>query len=156
MLTSTLLIFPPFGFVWLTFRINRLYHSTSGSISPRRVSGPTGQLTKGTVASSVTPKADQVTLPSVPINEAPVIWDARITAPYVNRLREEVCHLRRLLERQEAENASRMPLYESEERSAAEENRRLRKLLQVEKERREALSRQLSESESSLEMEDER
>ncbi|KAA3677091.1 coiled-coil domain-containing protein 6 [Paragonimus westermani] len=136
--------------------VDVLDHSASGSISPRRISGPTGQLTKGTIVSGVTPKADQVTLPSVPINETPVIWDSHITAPYVNRLREEVCHLRRLLERQEAENASRMPLYESEERSAAEENRRLRKLLQVEKERREALSRQLSESESSLEMEDER
>ncbi|VDP84204.1 unnamed protein product [Echinostoma caproni] len=83
-------------------------------------------------------------------------WDSHITAVYVNRLRDEVCHLRQLLAMHEAENASKMPMYESEERSAIEENRRLRKMLQMEKERREALSRQLSESESSLEMEDER
>ncbi|CAH8286768.1 unnamed protein product [Schistosoma turkestanicum] len=79
-----------------------------------------------------------------------------ISTSYVNRLRDEVCRLRKLLQRYEAESASKMPQYESEEKSVAEENRRLRKLLQVEKERREALSRQLSESESSLEMEDER
>lgn len=79
-----------------------------------------------------------------------------ISSFYVNRLRDEVCRLRQLLQRYEAESATKMPQFESEERSVAEENRRLRKLLQVEKERREALSRQLSESESSLEMEDER
>ncbi|CAH8874309.1 unnamed protein product [Trichobilharzia szidati] len=79
-----------------------------------------------------------------------------ISTSYVNRLRDEVCRLRQLLQRYEAESACKMPEYESEEKSVAEENRRLRKLLQVEKERREALSRQLSESESSLEMEDER
>ncbi|KAH8868727.1 Coiled-coil domain-containing protein [Schistosoma japonicum] len=79
-----------------------------------------------------------------------------ISTSYVNRLRDEVYRLRQLLQRYEAESAYKMPQYESEEKSVAEENRRLRKLLQVEKERREALSRQLSESESSLEMEDER
>ncbi|CAH8640133.1 unnamed protein product [Schistosoma intercalatum] len=79
-----------------------------------------------------------------------------ISTSYVNRLRDEVCRLRQLLQRYEAESACKMPQYESEEKSVAEENRRLRKLLQVEKERREALSRHLSESESSLEMEDER
>ncbi|CAH8640178.1 unnamed protein product [Heterobilharzia americana] len=79
-----------------------------------------------------------------------------ITLSYVNRLRDEVCRLRQLLQRYEAESARKMPQYESEEKSVAEENRRLRKLLQIEKERREALSKHLSESESSLEMEDER
>ncbi|CAL8098191.1 unnamed protein product [Calicophoron daubneyi] len=85
-----------------------------------------------------------------------VSLDSNISVSYVNRLRDEVCRLRKLLEKHQEENAAKMPLYESEERSTIEENRRLRKMLQDEKERREALSRQLSESESSLEMEDER
>lgn len=101
-----------------------------------------------------TAKYDSVAT-NLPVN-GPPSWDSHITAAYVNRLRDEVCHLRQLLVMHEAENASKMPMYESEERSAIEENRRLRKMLQIEKERREALSRQLSESESSLEMEDER
>lgn len=45
---------------------------------------------------------------------------------------------------------------EDEERSLKEENVRLQRKLLREMERREALSRQLSESESSLEMDDER
>jgi len=45
---------------------------------------------------------------------------------------------------------------EDEERSLKEENVRLQRKLLRETERREALSRQLSESESSLEMDDER
>ncbi|OON14445.1 hypothetical protein X801_09765, partial [Opisthorchis viverrini] len=120
----------------------------SGSTSPCRTKIPNfvqkipGDSTKITVGP---PKPEQ-----------PTNWSSFITEAYVNQLREEVGHLKKLLEQQEAENASKMPVYESEERSAVEENRRLRKLLQMERERREALSRQLSESESSLEMEDER
>lgn len=46
--------------------------------------------------------------------------------------------------------------YIEEERQMREENMRLQRKLQREMERREALCRQLSESESSLEMDDER
>lgn len=46
--------------------------------------------------------------------------------------------------------------YIEEERHMREENVRLQRKLQREMERREALCRQLSESESSLEMDDER
>lgn len=46
--------------------------------------------------------------------------------------------------------------YEMEESSLREENVRLQRKLLLEMERREQLSRQLSESESSLEMDDER
>lgn len=46
--------------------------------------------------------------------------------------------------------------YIEEERHMREENIRLQRKLQREMERREALCRQLSESESSLEMDDER
>ncbi len=50
----------------------------------------------------------------------------------------------------------KMMEYEKEEHSLKEENIRLQRKLLLEMERREALSRQLSESESSLEMDDER
>ena len=49
-----------------------------------------------------------------------------------------------------------MEHYVQEERHSREENVRLQRKLQLEIERREALCRHLSESESSLEMDDER
>ena len=49
-----------------------------------------------------------------------------------------------------------MAQYAAEERQIRDENLRLQRRLQLEMERREALCRHLSESESSLEMEDER
>jgi coiled-coil domain-containing protein 6 len=49
-----------------------------------------------------------------------------------------------------------MAVLEKEERQFKEENIRLQRRLLLEQERRENLGRQLSESESSLEMEDER
>ena len=49
-----------------------------------------------------------------------------------------------------------MAQFAMEERHCREENIRLQRKLQMEVERREALSRHLSESESSLEMEEER
>ena len=49
-----------------------------------------------------------------------------------------------------------MAALEKEERQIKEENIRLQRRLLLEQERRENLGRQLSESESSLEMEDER
>ena len=53
-------------------------------------------------------------------------------------------------------DCEKMAAYAKEERSVKEENIRLQRKLLREMERREALSRQLSESESSLEMDDER
>ena len=50
----------------------------------------------------------------------------------------------------------KMARYAHEERQVREENLRLQRKLQLEIERREALCRTLSESESSLEMDDER
>ena len=49
-----------------------------------------------------------------------------------------------------------MLMFEKEEHQLREENIRLQRKLFLEMERREALSRQLSESESSLEMDEER
>ena len=53
-------------------------------------------------------------------------------------------------------DAEKMAALEREERQIKEENIRLQRRLLLEQERRENLGRQLSESESSLEMEDER
>ena len=53
-------------------------------------------------------------------------------------------------------DVEKMAALEKEERQFKEENIRLQRRLLLEQERRENLGRQLSESESSLEMEDER
>lgn len=53
-------------------------------------------------------------------------------------------------------DADKMAQFAMEERQIRDENLRLQRRLQLEMERREALCRHLSESESSLEMEDER
>lgn len=73
-------------------------------------------------------------------------------AEYVARLREEVIRLRRMVSANQAEQAVRS----RQERSAIDENARLRKLLEAEVHRTRALTRALSDSESSLEIEDER
>jgi len=74
----------------------------------------------------------------------------------VNVLRHEVITLRRQLAAAQAEHNKYMCKFESEETVLREENVRLQRKLLLEMERREQLSRQLSESESSLEMDDER
>lgn len=53
-------------------------------------------------------------------------------------------------------DAEKMAQYAQEERNIREENLRLQRRLQLEMERRENLCRHLSESESSLEMDEER
>lgn len=53
-------------------------------------------------------------------------------------------------------DAEKMAALMNEEKQIKEENLRLQRKLQLEMERREALCRHLSESESSLEMDDER
>lgn len=61
-----------------------------------------------------------------------------------------------LIENSGFSDSEKMAQYLEEERHMREENLRLQRKLQREMERREALCRQLSESESSLEMDDER
>lgn len=73
---------------------------------------------------------------------------------HVRYLKKEVDWLRRQLRSMQEEKNTKMNTYFYEERQLREENIRLQQQLNLEKERREALSRQLSESESSLEMDD--
>ncbi|XP_046664935.1 coiled-coil domain-containing protein 6 [Homalodisca vitripennis] len=75
---------------------------------------------------------------------------------HIQNLRGEVNRLRNQLANAQQEHTEKMERYAKEERNIREENLRLQRKLQLEVERREALCRHLSESESSLEMEEER
>ncbi|XP_077300438.1 coiled-coil domain-containing protein 6 [Arctopsyche grandis] len=73
---------------------------------------------------------------------------------HIQTLRSEVMRLRNQLAVSQNESKEKMQRYAMEEKSIREENIRLQQKLQMEVERREALCRHLSESESSLEMEE--
>ncbi|XP_048125036.1 coiled-coil domain-containing protein 6-like [Alosa alosa] len=75
---------------------------------------------------------------------------------HIRFLKSEVERLKRGLRTTEMQHTEKRAQYIEEERHMREENIRLQRKLQREMERREALCRQLSESESSLEMDDER
>ncbi|XP_013141363.1 PREDICTED: coiled-coil domain-containing protein 6-like isoform X3 [Papilio polytes] len=75
---------------------------------------------------------------------------------HIQTLRSEVVKLRNQLAVSQNENKEKMHRFALEEKYIRDENVRLQRKLQQEVERREALCRHLSESESSLEMEEER
>nr|CAG4641874.1 EOG090X09V8 [Eurycercus lamellatus] len=75
---------------------------------------------------------------------------------HIQWLRNEVARLKHQLTSSLQEQEEKMAHYAQEEKHIREENLRLQRRLQMEMERREALCRHLSESESSLEMEEER
>ncbi|XP_048026020.1 coiled-coil domain-containing protein 6b [Megalobrama amblycephala] len=75
---------------------------------------------------------------------------------HIRFLKSEVERLKKNLRTAELQHTEKRAQYIEEERHMREENIRLQRKLQREVERREALCRQLSESESSLEMDDER
>jgi len=77
-------------------------------------------------------------------------------ASHVKTLKREVDRLRKQLSSSSTEHTNQMKAMESEEKSLREKNLQLQRKLQMEIERREALHRHLSESESSLEMDEER
>ena len=81
---------------------------------------------------------------------------AATLANNIHQLRQEVVRLKQLLSIAEENNQKKMLEFSKEEKHIREENLRLQRKLQLEMERREALCRHLSESESSLEMEEER
>lgn len=80
---------------------------------------------------------------------------ATLTEHIIN-LRREVSRLKANLEKVERDHKENMAKLVREEQVIREENVRLQRRLQMEVDRREALCRHLSESESSLEMDDER
>ncbi|XP_013782493.1 coiled-coil domain-containing protein 6-like [Limulus polyphemus] len=75
---------------------------------------------------------------------------------YVQHLRNEVAKLKMQLLNAQQEYSEKMAQFAMDEKQVREENVRLQQKLQMEMERREALCRHLSESESSLEMDEER
>ncbi|XP_030384926.1 coiled-coil domain-containing protein 6 [Scaptodrosophila lebanonensis] len=75
---------------------------------------------------------------------------------HIQTLRSEVLRLRANLAAAQKETTIKMQQFAQEEKSIREENARLQRKLKQEVERREALCRHLSESESSLEMDEER
>ncbi|CAG0883718.1 unnamed protein product [Cyprideis torosa] len=75
---------------------------------------------------------------------------------HIHLLRNEVTSLKKQLTSSQSEHQKSMQQLVQEERLMKDENQRLQRKLLLEKERREALCRHLSESESSLEMEEER
>lgn len=75
---------------------------------------------------------------------------------HIINLRREVSRLKANLEKGEREHRENISRIVREEKLIKEENLRLQRRLQMEVDRREALCRHLSESESSLEMDDER
>ncbi|CAH1793796.1 unnamed protein product [Owenia fusiformis] len=81
---------------------------------------------------------------------------ARNLTQNINTLRSEVSRLRNMLRASQIDHEEKMGRIVQDERHLQEENIRLQRKLQMEVERREALCRHLSESESSLEMDDER
>jgi len=81
---------------------------------------------------------------------------AATLANNIHQLRQECARLKQSLTVEEQEHQKKMAEFEKEEKHVREENLRLQRRLQLEMERREALCRHLSESESSLEMEEER
>lgn len=80
---------------------------------------------------------------------------ANLTEHIIN-LRREVTRLKTNLEKAERDHKENMAKLAREEKVMRDENVRLQRRLQMEVDRREALCRHLSESESSLEMDDER
>jgi len=101
---------------------------------------------------------------NLPVSEPPSPRDvhtkngdtAANLANNIHQLRQECAKLKHQLADEELKHKQRMSEFEKEEKHIREENLRLQRKLQLEMERREALCRHLSESESSLEMEEER
>ncbi|KAG1679925.1 Coiled-coil domain-containing protein 6 [Nymphon striatum] len=75
---------------------------------------------------------------------------------HIQHLRNEVSKLKTQLLNAQQEHSEKMAQYAMEEKQIREENLRLQRKLQLEMDRRESLCRHLSESESSLEMDEER
>lgn len=106
-------------------------------------------------------RLDQPVSDSTPISQKQIQQnvngdEASALTSHIQNLRSEVEKLRNNLAAAERESLEKTQHFAQEERHIREENMRLQRKLQLEVERREALCRHLSESESSLEMEEER
>lgn len=101
-------------------------------------------------------KLDQPVSDPTTLNDMNTGDTASNISSHIQHLRSEVVRLRGNLADAQKETTQKMAQSAQEEKSIREENFRLQRKLQAEVERREALCRHLSESESSLEMDEER
>lgn len=101
-------------------------------------------------------KLDQPVSDPTTLNDMTIGDTASNISSHIQHLRSEVVRLRGNLAAAQKETTQKMQQSAQEEKSIREENMRLQRKLQAEVERREALCRHLSESESSLEMDEER
>lgn len=81
---------------------------------------------------------------------------ASLIHTYIGRLRQEVVRLRDAVDNTNNQCTDKLRNLERDEKILQDENRLLRKRLQAEIERRQEMCRNLSESESSLEIDEER
>ncbi|XP_018899530.1 coiled-coil domain-containing protein 6 isoform X2 [Bemisia tabaci] len=101
-------------------------------------------------------KLDQPVTDPAPVKEISNGDTASNLSHHIQTLRCEVTQLKKQLQNAQQEHTEKMEQFVKEERQIKEENLRLHRKLQLEVERREALCKHLSESESSLEMDEER
>lgn len=149
----------------------KLEHPVSAPPSPMDTSGGDRSSTpasNGSAGGNVAPAGGtspqlQVAAPPTPAGGTSVLGvkrqrstDAEHLTKHIKELAEEVARLKQLLKKTNDDNCAVTAQYAKEERMIREENLRLRRKLEMEVERRQELCRHLSESESSLEMEDER
>ncbi|CAF1341449.1 unnamed protein product, partial [Didymodactylos carnosus] len=102
---------------------------------------------------------DALSTPPTEQTQSLVIQSPRtsiVNVDHITQLRREVEKLKNELLHTQDQHREKMEHYEREERDIRNENLKLQRKLQLEVERREQLCRQLSESESSLEMDEER
>ncbi|CAG0916192.1 unnamed protein product [Notodromas monacha] len=113
------------------------------------------------VTSPESPRGSSVSTPNNCENSAAVAVNSSLNSPHerpsqIMRLQNETVKLRQQLNNTQKEHTEKMQLLASEEKQIRLENINLQKKLALEQEKRLALSRQLSESESSLDMDDDR
>lgn len=137
----------------------------TGVTPPTMSPSSTGSAVSGTLSSSQGSNSGAVgscgVIPQLPrtLSEFSSSSGGDTAASLANNIRSlkaECARLKQQLNIGKAEHERKMAEYAKEEKEIREENLRLQRRLQLEMERREALCRHLSESESSLEMEEER
>jgi len=140
----------------------KLDQPVSAPMSPRNASNSSSSLLSnnnnppGSMASNSNTTQQLIIGHTVHHSFPPSSEQAANLTEHIINLRREVSRLKANLEKAERDHKENMAKLAREEKSMRDENVRLQRRLQMEVDRREALCRHLSESESSLEMDDER
>lgn len=129
----------------------KLEQPVSAPMSPRNIVPPNPTSNPNPTQSSSTPGSL-----NLPQGYSASSEQASNLTEHIINLRREVSRLKTNLEKSERDHRENISKIIREEKAIKDENVRLQRRLQMEVDRREALCRHLSESESSLEMDDER